>query len=86
MGVRRNAAVYAGLVGALALVAPSPAAALSMSEVAGALDGLFATPAAAFCRRLGRGRRERRRPHRRRRSRRTSPPLSLRRRRGRLRS
>ena len=48
MGVRRNAAVYAGLVGALALVAPSPAAALSMSEVAGALDGLFATPAAAF--------------------------------------
>ena len=48
MGVRRNAAVYAGLVGALALAAPDGAAALSMGEVAGALDGMFATPAVAF--------------------------------------
>lgn len=48
MGVRRNAAVYAGIPGALALVAPVPAAALSLRDVTLALDGLFSSPSAAF--------------------------------------
>lgn len=48
MGARRNAAVYAGLVGAMALCAPTPAEALSLSDALGFVDGLFESPSTAF--------------------------------------
>lgn len=48
MGARRNAAVYAGLVGSMALLAPAPASALSLRDVAEALDATFGTPSLAF--------------------------------------
>ena len=48
MGVRRNAAVYAGLVGSLALGAPAPAAALSLTDAIAALDRAFVSPSVAF--------------------------------------
>lgn len=48
MGARRNAAIYAGLMGSLALLAPCRASALSASDVVSALDSAFASPSAAF--------------------------------------
>lgn len=48
MRVRRNAALYAGLMGSLSLLAPVPASALSMSDVSAALDSAFASPSIAF--------------------------------------
>lgn len=48
MGARRNAAIYAGLMGSLALLAPCRASALSAGDVVSALDYAFASPSAAF--------------------------------------
>lgn len=48
MGVRRNAALYAGLMGSLSLLAPVSASALTMSDVSTALDSAFASPSVAF--------------------------------------
>lgn len=48
MGVRRNSAVYAGLIGTIALGAPLPAVALSAREVVDAFDAAFASPSLAF--------------------------------------
>lgn len=48
MGARRNAAIYAGLMGSLALLAPCRASALSVSDVVSALDSAFVSPSAAF--------------------------------------
>lgn len=48
MGVRRNAAIYAGLVGSVALLVPSPAAALAVRDVVDAIDASFPSPTAAL--------------------------------------
>ena len=48
MGVRRNAALYAGLLGSSALLAPARATALSLADVTSALDAAFESPSIAF--------------------------------------
>lgn len=48
MGVRRNAAIFAGLLGALSLAAPVEADALSLGDALSAVDSAFATPSAAL--------------------------------------
>ena len=44
----RNAAAYAGLAGSLALLVPSSASALSLSDVTATLDSAFSSPSIAF--------------------------------------
>lgn len=55
MGVRRHAALYAGLMGSFALLTPSEATALSLSEVNSALDAVLVSPSVAFAAGLASG-------------------------------
>ena len=48
MGTGRHAAAYAGLAGSLALLVPSRASALTLSDVTLALDTAFSSPSIAF--------------------------------------